>query len=104
MMKSDADRDHNERMRQDSGDLYDLVAWLEYAETTGYRAARQTDKQDRHWAKLLRELLDPEPCCECGRPSVRDYQDREDCPSCGQAACELSMQRGIDYCAEAGDR
>jgi RecJ-like exonuclease len=43
-----------------------------------------------------------EPCCVCGRPSVVDYGDGEDCPSCGNPACELRMQQAKDYHDERG--
>lgn len=45
-----------------------------------------------------------EPCCICGAGSVTLYDDRDGCPSCGRAACELRMQAGLDYHEEAGDR
>ena len=47
---------------------------------------------------------EPEPCCVCGKPSIRDYDEREDCPSCGSPKCELAIQAGIDYHEEVGNR
>lgn len=43
-----------------------------------------------------------EPCACCGKPSIRNYDDREDCPSCGSMRCELSMQMAMDYNDERG--
>lgn len=43
-----------------------------------------------------------EPCCMCGRTSICDYDDREDCPSCGSPVCELKIQFGLDYIEERG--
>lgn len=45
-----------------------------------------------------------EPCCVCGKASRTLYADREDCPSCGSAACELRMQTGMDYHDDVGHR
>ena len=36
-------------------------------------------------------------CCICGRPATAYYIEREDCPTCERAVCEIDMQVGIDY-------
>lgn len=41
-------------------------------------------------------------CCVCGKLATTNYDDRDDCPSCGSARCELQMQRAIDYHDERG--
>ena len=58
-------------------------------------------------ADAVDELLDlepPEVCCVCAKPATTHYDDREDSPSCGSPACELTMQQGLDYHDEAGHR
>lgn len=45
---------------------------------------------------------DPElKCVICKRPATTEYQGE---PSCGKIACELEIQRGLDYISEIGDR
>lgn len=43
----------------------------------------------------------PETCPVCGKEATTEYEGE---PSCGAAKCELAMQAGADYHAEAGDR
>lgn len=47
---------------------------------------------------------DADLCCVCNKPAVRDYADREDCPSCGRPECDRAIQAGIDYHDEVGCR
>ena len=41
----------------DTRNLDELLSWLEYGRTSGYRAARCSEAQEHHWADLLRALL-----------------------------------------------
>lgn len=37
--------------------LWDLVDWLKYGETSGYKASRCTEQQEIRWSYLLEALL-----------------------------------------------
>jgi hypothetical protein len=52
----------------------------------------------------LYAMTPPRTCVMCGQPAASDYSEDESLPSCGRAACELRIQGGMDYHAEAGDR
>jgi len=41
----------------DTRNLDDLLCWLEYGRTSGYKAARCSEAQELHWADLLRRLI-----------------------------------------------
>ena len=57
MMNSES----HQRETTDTRNLNELLAWLEYGDTSGYRAARCSKEQEKHWADLLRKLIVDRP-------------------------------------------
>ncbi len=47
----------NDRVKSNVQNLYDLKNWLNYSETTGEPAVRQSHKQEQHWAQLLSDII-----------------------------------------------
>jgi len=47
-------------------------------------------------SKMKNEEGEEVKCCVCGEPATAYYIEREDCPSCESAVCELQMQYQID--------
>jgi hypothetical protein len=46
-----------QRALTNTRNLAELLCWLEYGRTSGYRAARCEQAQEHHWADLLRAIL-----------------------------------------------
>jgi hypothetical protein len=93
-------------------DLDDIIVWLEYGKTSGYIAARQSKKQEEHWAGLIRNILCEKlikeliifddnsfecKCCVCDAVIKGWVHDEETCePTINCTFCEHLYLREND--------